>query len=186
MLWWIFANSMSFTIGWTVSLTINFFVGLSLIGALLGVVQWRVAYQKIEWISLWWLVATFIGWTVGSFAGVFLGLMSGDPTSNWDVVNAVKMISVFGGTSGAGLGVGQWFFMRRKIAYAHWWIIANIVGWSLGSTIAVLSKPFAEWIAIFESEIEVFGFLIATGAIAGIITGGTLVWLVQKNAYSLK
>jgi uncharacterized membrane protein YeaQ/YmgE (transglycosylase-associated protein family) len=40
-----------------------------------------------------------------------------------------------GAVFGALLGLFQWLVLRSKTQNAHWWIYANVLGWSIGAAL---------------------------------------------------
>lgn len=74
-------------LGWTIGATLiwmfvqdgdDFFAGL-IIGLSLGVAQWIILRQEVQWPA-WWIVISIVGWTtgIGLLPGIFLtGVLAG-------------------------------------------------------------------------------------------------------------
>jgi len=158
-LWWSLANIGGLVLGLMI-----LFAGLGaainnfppfLFGLVLGctfglgcaVMQW-VALRRL--VSAWWIAATFAGWIIFwtiNLAG-FLGNGSGVLGK---VIEGLGHGALFGGL----LGVFQWLVLRSKAANAHWWVYANVLGWSLGAALgdgikaALGSEDPIEFVIVF-------------------------------------
>jgi hypothetical protein len=78
------------------------------------------------------------------------------------------------------IGLVQWPVLRREIPRASTWILASVVGWTLGAAISYLvlnalitgDQASLPLVAVVDSGL--------TGLVAGMITGLALVWLVRQ------
>ena len=117
-------------------------LGLIVLGALIGGMQWLVLRYRVSWAG-WWVVANIAGWSAGALANVPLGLAAG-----WMVGLAVT-------------GVFQWLIIWRRMPRAGWWVPANVVSWAMGIGVA-----FAVGVTGAASGV-VFGAVV--GAMTGIV-----------------
>jgi uncharacterized membrane protein len=139
---WVLAT----TVGWAIGFTLAGEIG---IGAVIGLAQWLVLRQLLYQAG-WWIWASTVGWAIGwtmIVTGVLLPPDSG-------IVGSVVAGLVFG----ILVGVAQWFYLRRQVHEAGWWVIASVAGWSIGLT-------------------GIFGVTMV-GAIVGAVTGFALVGLL--------
>jgi hypothetical protein len=131
------------------------------IGLCLGFAQWFVLLTQPTKAGLWWVLSTIAGWGIGWSAGWWLG---------WSFFSEMGFGVVFatiGAVTGLSVGFWQWLVLRDQSRGAIGWIAANMVGWSVGLMLTY----------------TVLGFLgqIATGIVAGAITGAMLIWLLRHR-----
>jgi hypothetical protein len=69
-------------------------------------------------------------------------------------------------TIGVALGFLQWFILQNRIRNSGWWIPATIIGWTLGSIIALIAAPE--------------GLDVIAGLVIGATTG-IAQWLVLRR-----
>ncbi len=141
---WVLATTVGWAIGWAL-------VGEIGVGAVVGIAQWLVLRQLLQQAG-WWIWASTVGWAIG-WAMIVTGVIV---PPNIGVVASV----VAGLVLGALLGVAQWFYLRRQVYQAGWWVLASSVGWGIGLT-------------------GIIGGTV-TGAIAGVVTGFMLDWLLRN------
>lgn len=138
-LWWILATIGGLLLGLAIlfaglGAAINnappFVFGLVLgctFGLGCAVMQW-LALRRL--VSAWWVAATFAAWAIFwtvNLAG-WLGQGSG-------VFGMIVEGLGHGAVFGALLGLFQWLVLRSKTHKARWWIIANVLGWSIGAAV---------------------------------------------------
>jgi len=110
---------MATTLGWFLG---GLASGLPMItsGLLVGIFQWLVLQRRID--KSWrWVVATFIGWTIG-YLIIFFGIPQ-------------QFENVDGFVIGLTTGIAQWVILRGELHWPGWWIIFSIVGWTTGLTL---------------------------------------------------
>lgn len=158
-LWWALA-----TIGGLFLALVILFAGLgavinnappSIYGLVLGctfglgcaVTQW-LALRRL--VSPWWIAATFAAWAI--FWTINLaGLLGEGSGVMGKIIEGLGHGAVFGGL----LGLFQWLVLRNKTQNAHWWIIANVFGWSIGAALgdgikaALGSEEPIEFVIVF-------------------------------------
>ena len=130
-----------------------------------AVMQW-LALRRL--VSPWWIAATFAAWAIFwtvNLAG-WLGQGSG-------VMGKILEGLGHGAVFGALLGLFQWLVLRSKTQNAHWWIYANVFGWSIGAELGDGIKAALG----SEEPIEfVIVFIVST-----IVTAITLVRMFQNQ-----
>ncbi|MCP4369657.1 MAG: hypothetical protein GY797_16325 [Deltaproteobacteria bacterium] len=170
---WILANGIPVFVVWAISLvvSINFILGMCILfGIFLGSLQWFILHRHVFWVTYHWILVTSISWIVGFFVAIALSLMLAglDPTGNWSKLDVVKLTSIFGGLIGISIGLAQWFILSKHSYQTYWWVLVNSIGWAVGFGLG------GYWLSSFDS------FVVA-GTIAGIITGGPLIWLLRHQ-----
>jgi hypothetical protein len=114
---------------------------------------------------LWWVLASTVGFAVGSAVTRFVGLV-GYFAGGETVVGA---FAVGGAVGGALIGIAQWLVLRKRVSRSGWWVLASIVGFAVG---------FAVAIAMLDSM---------DGAAVGAVVGasiGIAQWLVLRLQFS--
>ena len=139
-------------------------------GALLGLAQYLVLRPYIA-KSYDWIINQAVGWVVGFAIGLLvvqflsrtaLGMLLG-------FVAFGLIVSLF-----------QYPALRREIPHLAPWVIANVVGWTLGAYLSQLAAG-----AFFQSALPTTfsGVLVSvgiTGLVAGAVTAVALVWIVRQ------
>ena len=167
---------------------LHYFVNIMLfilVGAGAGIIQWRILGRRVSRVS-WWAPAIVAGMVLASVLLYALPIAMDyflEFEHRFAFRPGFSMIWALGGTLA---GVFQWFFLRRHISRACWWVLASAVGWSL---CAVVYGEFSRFL------IERFGFVpggvigflqllntfgLFSGIIMGAVTGGALVWLLRQ------
>jgi hypothetical protein len=117
-------------------------------GGLIGTIQWLLlrfqrSYKKISW----WIWSSLFGWA---------------QSIESQIIQAV----LFGATLGTAVGIAQGFLIRRAGMQISWWLLANILGFSL-SGLAVVLLDWRYW-----------GTAIGFG-----LSGLALIFLSSKNTH---
>lgn len=128
----------------------------TLMGAIIGVAQWLVLPDPMRQ-NAGWIVATAAGWLVVTALGMAVSVMH-SPMLLW-----VRI-----GLSGAAGGIPQWWFLRRYVHRAGWWIVVG------GVTTAVTIVLQASLWGTFQ-DVRIIG-----SAIDGAVSGAALVWLLRR------
>jgi hypothetical protein len=122
---------------------------------------------SFDWaFLLFWMVATSLGWVVGSFFSTGLPLFA----------------------VGAAIGAFQWLVLQGRIARAWRWLLATTLGWVAGALLAFYTVPtgleamngvvvglaagLAQWLML-RGEVRWAGWWIPF-SIMGWVTGLTL------------
>jgi hypothetical protein len=168
--WWSLATLAGFIVGLIIlfaglGAAINhfppFLFGLTL-GCIFGlscaVTQW-LALRRL--VSPWWVAATFAAWAIFwtvNLAGL-LGTGSG-------VTGKILEGLGHGALFGALLGLFQWLVLRSRAANAHYWILANVIGWSLAAALgdgvkaALRSEAPLEFVIAFIVSTIILAFTL--------------------------
>lgn len=145
-------------------------MGLALgtvMGATGGYFQWVVLRERVAGAGLWWL-ASALG------AGLAMGANEAANTGENYALTVVLLGFVFGVVG----GLLQWLILRRNLARAGWWLLANF----LGSLVSAIALPIAAIIGEsgnWALAIATFGLVFGAGN--GAITGTMLVWLLRQS-----
>jgi len=104
-------------------------------------------------------LSTIVGWGIGWSVGWWLG---------WSYFGGFGFGGIFavvGGVAGLSVGFWQWLILRGQSRGAAGWIAANALGWGIG-------------LMLTYTALRLLG-QIATGIVAGAITGAMLIWLLR-------
>jgi len=83
---------------------------------------------RAEWgFVLRWVLATTIGWVVG-FA-ICEAVVK-------PIVDALTNFRSDGAVIGIAIGIGQWLALNRRINRTRWWILASVIGFGVGKSVA--------------------------------------------------
>jgi hypothetical protein len=139
----------------------------AVMGATGGYFQWVVLRERIAGAGVWGL-ASALGF------GLAMGAMEATNASENYAMAVVLIGSIFGVVS----GILQWLILRRKVARAGWWLLANLLGSLVGAIALPISAAFGET-GHWTLAIITFGLVFGTGN--GAITGGALIWLLRQS-----
>jgi hypothetical protein len=147
-------------------------IGLLFAGVLFGLMQWLVLRRYV----------LRTGWAVlGASVGLWLGYGGGYAILGFPFDYIL-------GPALAGLLAGsvQWLALRRQVAGAGWWVVANTFGLMLGSMVGVAIAFLGLGEAIGGNY---FGWIVlngiicgVNGAIGGAIGASVLVRLLRRTA----
>ena len=175
---WTLATVMGMLIGFLLSIPLVNLLDLQwarvivplLAGFLIGLCQWA-ALRNYLIDATDWILAGGTGWAVGYALGLFL-------------INALAD-TILGGLVGyipfgIIVAVVQWPILRSEIPNAWAWILANVIGWTLGF---YLSQVSLELFFDNPAIAPVAGTSVISaisGLVAGAVTGLALVWIVRQ------
>ncbi len=168
-LWWTLAT----VVGLAMAMLIGPRLGGVVNPAILGLTQWLVLRRYISKAG-WWILATTIGGVVALYIGSAVTFFTTGIL--WHGAGLVG-----GAVGGAILGLAQWLVLRRHVSQAGWWILASAVALAVGAGWVVnlgISSAFRGGESI--EMLRWIGIGAASGAIGGVIKGGTLVWLLRQ------
>jgi hypothetical protein len=146
-------------------------------GFLVGIFQWLVLRRYLTRCTDL-ILNDVAGWALGYAVGLM-------------VIQALSE-SILGALVGYGLfglivAVLQYPVLRREMPNALPWIIASVLGWSLGAVfgqlVLNLIAPAGEPISQLTSTLVISGI---TGLVAGAITALALVWIVRQPEAGLE
>lgn len=141
-----------------------------LAGFLIGLCQWA-ALRNYLVNATDWILAGGTSWAVGYALGLFLINTLAD-TALGGIVGYVLF--------GIIVAVVQWTVLRLEIPNVWIWILANVVGWTLGFYLsqASLDLFFNDPAIAPAASTSVISAI--SGLVAGAITGLALVWIVRQ------
>src|SRR5574340_1221913 len=180
VLWlaWTFATTLGMLVGY---LPLAFLVGpidLGIVrvivpiitGLLLGLAQWLVLRPYVT-RSHDWVLYHAVGWVVGFSLGLLIvQLLSGTP------LGMLLGFICFG----VIVALFQFPILRREIPNLGIWILANVIGWTLGAYLSQLAAGIFFQKIIPAPYVSVLVFVGITGLVAGAVTALALIWLVRK------
>lgn len=144
-------------------------------GLLVGIFQWLVLRRYLTQCSDL-ILNDVAGWALGYAVGLMVIQALSDT-----LVGALLGYALFG----LIVAVLQWPILRREIPNALPWVIASIIGWSLGAVLGQvilnLVAPPGEPISQLVSTTVLSG---VTGLVAGAVTALALVWIVRQPEVS--
>jgi len=146
-------------------------------GALVGLAQWQMLRSHLPNAHRW-LVASVLGW--GTLTLFHIGALGWMAPATPNLLLRSLLGLGYGGYVGAGLGVAQWLAIRRQVSQAWQWVplssgvwaVAIAAGWLVGGCLRAVSHLFIS---------EVFGLMVAWGAIAALSGFGIVGLLYPQN-----
>lgn len=137
-------------------------------GVVLGAAQAHVLRGVLPAVSVRrWIGATAIGAALGWVIGL-LPSMTSEVWPGWPgpvlvltgLVGAVALV--------CSIGALQWLELRRHVARAGWWVVANAAAWGFG-LIAMLAVSTPLW-----QPGQSIGLVVAIGVLAGAVMAATM------------
>jgi hypothetical protein len=185
---WLMVN----VIAWLVNLGIAPLFGGSsaivlgvLVGFATGILQGLPIQKYIRWT--WWLVASVLGWAVGTVAASVLFQAVASSMSN---LVSFAAFGVIGGTLSAIL---QYFFQWRRTHHSLIWLLALSIGGALAGLLSGyvtgISFEFSRYISVgkivtkstIDASVPIrLGGMLASGVLFGSITALPLMRLLQS------
>lgn len=167
ILWleWVLASIVGFAIGGAVGSLVSPTFGFIVTGAVVGFFQWMILRQymvQAGWVALAGLSTLVVCF---AFGGAIMGGVSGLVGGAFGLIAGGAAAGLVMGTTG---GFFQSRFLGQHLSRISWWIVASALGWGIGEAVAV---------ALGQGPGSIVG-----GAIAGVITGTTLVWLMSHSS----
>jgi hypothetical protein len=141
-----------------------------LTGFLIGLAQWT-ALRSYLIDAADWILAGGASWAVGYALGLFLINVLSDT-----VLGGLVGYLLFG----LIIAIVQWPILRREIPNVWAWILANLIGWTLGFYLSQVSLGlfFADPAIAPVASISLISAV--SGLVAGGVTGLALVWIVRQ------
>ena len=139
-------------------------------GLVLGLAQW-LALRPYVVRSHDWILNHAAGWVVGFAIGLFIvQLLSKTP------LGMLVGFVVFGML----VAVFQYPTLRREIPHLSTWIIANVIGWTLGAYLSQIAGGILYQNGAPSLVASVLVSVGLTGLVAGAVTGLALIWIVRQ------
>lgn len=139
-------------------------------GILLGLTQWMVLRPYVKG-SVDWVLNHAVGWVVGFTLGLFIVQLLSK--------TALGMLVGFI-TFGVIVALFQYPVLRREIPHLATWILANVIGWTVGAYLSQMAAGIFFQNALpntFTSALVTVGI---TGLVAGAITALALILIVRQ------
>ncbi len=146
-------------------------LGSAVFGLLVSAAQWFLL-RRIFSKSAWWLAAGTFGRAFGMLIGSIVLVLIGN---QFKLQAGIWSTCIYLAARGAILGMSQWIFLKQWHTKAGWWVLANAIGWTLGSIIIDLFLPPS------AINLPIIGDLIDIAA-AGGVTGAAMVWILRQPA----
>ena len=128
--------------------------------------QWWVLRRHVAQVA-WWVPVSVAGHfvsTIAAFMVVAVLAIEGVPFDTGDVM--------FSGLTGTGVGMSQWWVLRRKVASAIRWVPVSAIMFGL----IMLSTLYPQYLILAVSL-----NIIGSSLLYGSVTGLTLVKLLPKS-----
>lgn len=154
--------------------TIDMGVALVLVpiiaGVILGLAQWLVLRSYVVG-SQDWVLNNAVGWVVGFALGLFI-VQALAQTSLSALVGFIAF--------GIIVALFQWPVLRREIPHLFTWIVANVIGWTLGAFISQLAGNLFFQNSVPDTVSSVLVTVGITGLVAGAVTAVALILIVRQ------
>ena len=131
------------------------------IGAGVGIAQGLVLRRQTGRFGSWVLLSS-LGFGIGKLAGETIA----------QGMTAALGHLVTGAVIGVAVGIAQWLILRRHVARAEWWVLANVAAWAVGWSVISLVEGAEDIATLIVYLIGGSG-----AALAGIITAYALLRL---------
>ena len=138
---------------------------------LLGFFQWLLLWRWLR-LSVFWVIASGLGFGVGLFISMFVAVWGGEFQSEYEWY----FLLLPGAVVGFAVGCCQSFALSQRLYSTYWWTVFSTVAWSVsffvsqsisGSTYAVTT--------------DVYFLRVIEGCFIGIITGICLIWVSKYS-----
>lgn len=183
-------NEFGLWLGWTLATTLGMLLGFLLsiplvnvldlewarvivplfAGFLIGLSQWAVLRNYVV-DTTDWILAAGTSWAVGYALGLFLI----NSLANTPLGGFVGYILF-----GVIVAIVQWPILRREIPHVLPWIIANVLGWTLGFYLSQFALDLFFNDPAIAPIVSTSVISSISGLIAGAITGIALIWIVRQ------
>jgi hypothetical protein len=140
------------------------------IGYFVGIFQRNLLAEELQWEIEGWQRQTIIGAIIGAVLVVLGSLIPYGNSFEQDSV-LVMPLFVF------GLSFAQWFSLRRESRDAWLWVLGNVTGGTVFSSLLLLSH--AQNFANLDSLI-LLGLWLAAATAQGLVTGIVMLYLYER------
>lgn len=166
-------------------------LGTLLEGVLVGVAQEGVLRDRLASLhKRTWVLATAAGaalaWILGMIPSTFMALRpeaaAQSPVTEPGALVQYALAAALGLVAGPVLGVAQWTVLRRHVAHAMRWLLANAIAWAVGMPLIFLGMEYVPWTGNPAVAIlAIYGVCGAAGLVVGAIHGRFLVQLLRTR-----
>jgi len=157
-------------------------------GLCVGIAQWTVLCRVLpSKAGPGWVAATttagFVSWSGAMLFMALSAIQAGDlPVPEVSSITQLALVMAMGAGLGLTLGLPQWLVLRRYAGQAGWWVLANVVAWSLGLpamlAVALCIPPNASRLAVALAML--LGSVVA-GAAVGAVHGLELMSVLLRR-----
>ncbi|MDX9993517.1 MAG: hypothetical protein RBS68_15855 [Anaerolineales bacterium] len=141
-----------------------------LAGILIGMGQWLILRNYLSDCSQW-IPAAGAAWAIGYAVGIYIFQIF-PPGLEYGLLGVILFGLVAGGL--------QWPLLRREIPQIVPWLLANVLGWSLGFLLSLWVTNSLSAALAGSAFLASLLSLTLTGFVAGAVVGLALVWIVRK------
>lgn len=141
-----------------------------LAGILIGMGQWLILRNYLSDCSQW-IPAAGAAWAIGYAVGIYIFQIF-PPGLEYGLLGVILFGLVAGGL--------QWPLLRREIPQIVPWLLANVLGWTLGFLLSLWVTNSLSAALAGSAFLASLLSLTLTGFVAGAVVGLALVWIVRK------
>jgi hypothetical protein len=166
-------------------------LGTLLEGVLVGVAQEAVLRERLASLrKRTWVIATAAGaalaWTLGMIPSTVMALrpeaVAQSPATESSALVQCALAVALGAVAGPVLGFAQWTVLRRHVARAARWLIANAIAWAIGMPLIFLGMQYVPWDGPSAAALlATYGACGAVGLVVGAIHGRFLIDLIRPR-----
>lgn len=129
-----------------------------------------------------WIFMCVVGYAIGGVVGVVIGVVPSLPPGTSQSVSDFLASFLMGGVTGGIISLFQWVVLQQFLSNSKWWILAGILGSSIGTIVYSLVFPVTS-----RPDATKFAFLMYFLAILTILGvalfKGILEWLVLRRDF---
>jgi hypothetical protein len=137
-------------------------IGGTIAGLIVGLGQSLALRHVVSWADKW-VRATVTGWTIAGVLWAAIFLVLGGNHFSVSLNGILPTTLLAGLATGMGIGVGQWFLMRRWIKMPLWWVGVTMLGWYLGAVGAYFTSDWGYYITPLTVASVVAGVVTTVG-----------------------
>jgi len=175
---WTLATALGMLVGFLPSLILVNLLDLAfarlivplLAGFLVGLAQWVVLRKYINGVADW-VLAGGASWAVGYALGLLI--MSGLTGTGLDALIGYVLFGVI-------VAFVQWPILRREIPNVWLWVLANVIGWTVGFYMSEIALDLFFDGPVINPVASTSVLSGVSGLVAGAITGIALILIVRQ------
>jgi hypothetical protein len=162
--------------GTYLSQTVMQVAGGAVIGLGTGIYQ-RALLKKVFNVSLFWVYTLVIGFALTELITcIILWQLRINRYQLRFIENNPLPEALIFACAGLLIGILQWIILKKHFTGSVYWIIASTLGWGICILVIFL-------FGLLNTQFVVHTFLLGT-LLYGMITGATLMWIMQKTLQS--
>lgn len=142
------------------------------IGFSIGLTQWRLLKRVFE-VSSFWLYSVALGFIIIELiAGIILWKMDINRGELNFIENNAPGHALLLAITGLVVGIFQFPLLRKHYHGCVYWVMASTLAWGIGVLITAINQ---------NSELALLITFITGTILYGVITGATLLWILQPR-----